>query len=377
MENNAKYTCPACNTKTCSVDCVKRHKLRRECSGQVDPTKFVPNKELSANQSLVNRDYNYLLNFERKVLLGKNDIKTSARNIFKRNYAATNPNKRQRPDPETADPRLAQVNRIFQNNPQTTIKRENTLIIQLPSGMSRASQNKSGYDKKAGSHIWTVEWVPIDSSGTPKKSFISYRLREDVPLRNAVPMNVLQNSAPEESFAQEKLHFFLDNCISTSSKKHSVIALDADATLATALAGKVVLEYPKIYITTDNNIWSEFVQDEREAYGLKPLETSSSSDDSSDSDSDSSDSDSDSDSDDSDDSDEAPEELSSKPEVNEKLETQIDVPETISSVPEENMVEETKTEISTSEMPSTEHGTEPNAVHNTEVSTLQAPTEQV
>lgn len=315
IEKDAKYTCPACNTKTCSVECVKRHKLRLECSGEVDPTKFVPNKDLSSSPALVNRDYNYLLNFERKVSLGKADIKTNARNIFKRNFAASNPNKRPKPNPETVDPRIDQVNRVFPNDPQISIKRENTLIIHLPSGMSRASQNKSGFDKKAESYIWTVEWLPVDSSGNARKSFISFRLKEGTILRDSVPINVLQNAVPDEHFTKEKLHFYLENCINTSSKGRSIIKLNPERTLGFALADKVVLEYPKICITFDDNIWTEYIQTENEAYGTHPESVSASESigDTSDSDNEA-DSESDSElSSDSDDSDEAPEELSSKP----------------------------------------------------------------
>lgn len=303
MENDAKYTCPACHAKTCSLECVKRHKLRLECSGKVDPTKFVSNKELSSSQALVNRDYNYLLNFERQISLRKEDVKSSAKNMFKRKQGANNGNKRQRPNhPEPVDSRISQVNRVFPNNPQTSIKRENTLVIHLPAGMSRANQNKSGFDKKAGAYIWTVEWVPVDAQGKPHKSFISYRLKETTKLRDAVPLNVLQNSVEGQDFPKENLHFYLANCIGTSTER-SVIALDAESTISSALSGKVVLEYPQIFITTDSLIWAKYVQDEKTAYGG---EESSESETSSESSSD----DLDSESSDSDDSE--PEEESSK-----------------------------------------------------------------
>lgn len=325
MENEAKYTCPACNTKTCSVECVKRHKLRLECSGEVDPTKFIPNKLLSSSQTLVNRDYNYLLNFERKVSLGKSDIKTTARNVFKRNISTPNAIKRQKPNSEIVDPRMEQVNRVFPNAPQTSIKRENTLVIHLLSGMSRNIQNKSGFDKKAGSYIWTVEWVPVDASGIAHKSFISFRLKEGSILWECLPLNVLQNSIPNEEFSKEKLHFYLENCINTSPNQRSIIKLNAEDTLAVALADKVVLEYPRIYIVQNESTWEEYVQEKDVAYNIHALDldsdTSDSSDSESDSDSDSSDSDSDSD------SDEAPEEASSKRILPEDALPQLIVPE--------------------------------------------------
>lgn len=302
MENDAKYTCPACHAKTCSLECVKRHKLRLECSGKVDPTKFVPNKELSSSQAVVNRDYNYLLNFERQISLRKEDVKSSAKNMFKRKQGANNGNKRQRPNPELVDSRISQINRVFPNNPQTSIKRENTLVVHLPAGMSRANQNKSGFDKKAGAYIWTVEWVPVDADGKPHKGFISYRLKETTKLRDAVPLNVLQNSVVGQDFPKEHLQFYLANCIGTSTER-SVIALDPGSTISSALSGKVVLEYPQIFITTDSLIWAKYVQDEKTAYGA---EYSSESEMSSESSSDNLDSES------SDSEDSEPEEESSK-----------------------------------------------------------------
>lgn len=95
----------------------------------------------------------------------------------------------------------------FSQEPTTVIKRNNTMIIQLPPGMSRATSNKTGYDKKAGSFIWTVEWVVIDDAGNEKDRFISYRLKEHLLLRDAVPMNILSNavSVNEGEILQEIL----------------------------------------------------------------------------------------------------------------------------------------------------------------------------
>lgn len=40
----AKYTCPKCEVRTCSLDCVKIHKKELSCDGIRDKTKFVPLK---------------------------------------------------------------------------------------------------------------------------------------------------------------------------------------------------------------------------------------------------------------------------------------------------------------------------------------------
>lgn len=302
LEKESRYTCPACGTKTCSAECVKRHKLRSECTGEVDPAKFVPRKEMTENPSLINRDYNYLLNFERKIGLGVSDTKQNARVMFKRHPGQ---NKRQRVD--DTDARITRVNKMF-NSPSYALKRENVLVISLPSGMSRATQNKSGYDKKAGTYTWTVEWVPVNEDGRQLTSFTSFRIKEDIILRDALSVTPLANAlgVDPESVEKDKIHFSIENVISMG--KRSIIKLNPDDTLAKALANKVVLEYPKLYVTFSPETWQEFTEEEKDAYGIdSDLESESDSDSSS---SDSLSSDSDSDSSDSDA--EAPEEASSK-----------------------------------------------------------------
>ncbi|KAM9905602.1 hypothetical protein OXX79_002059 [Metschnikowia pulcherrima] len=311
LEKDSKYTCPACESKTCSLECVKKHKLRTECTGQVDPTRFVPNKDLGANQALVNRDYNYLLNIERKVFLGKNDLKENAKQVFKRNFSQTKNVKRPRlNEPNNENPRLGLVRKIFPHVTNTSIKRENTLIIHLPAGMSRSSQNKSGYDKKSSAFTWTVEWSPLES-GEMKKSFISYRLKESTPLCDAVPLSVLARSFGKENLEKQSLCFYLDNCVSTSAHQISLIPLSSSESLATALKDKIILEFPKIYVSSAPVLNADFSG--YHGYGSGKAETSDESSTTSSESETSSDSESDTeDSDSGQKSDEPPEEESSK-----------------------------------------------------------------
>ena len=49
----------------------------------------MPNKDLGAKGASVNRGYNYLLNIERRVFLGKNDLKENAKQVFERDFSQT------------------------------------------------------------------------------------------------------------------------------------------------------------------------------------------------------------------------------------------------------------------------------------------------
>lgn len=61
--NTPKYRCPACSTRTCSLQCVQTHKARG-CSGKRDPTSYVKKSQL-ATPSGVDHDYNFISGIER------------------------------------------------------------------------------------------------------------------------------------------------------------------------------------------------------------------------------------------------------------------------------------------------------------------------
>lgn len=319
--NPFKYTCPACAVKTCSVDCIRRHKKQTECTGTVDQSRFIAKKDLSETPVHINRDYNFLIKMGRDIQVGKTDIKNSAKNVFKRPNNS-NASRRKKFKPDTAiDPRLEMINQIFQNTTHA-IKRMNTLVILLPEGMSRSSNNKTGYDKKLQTFTWSVQWIFTDEEGQVLKDFLSYRINEALTIKEAVPMSVL--TGVRETVQQDDLKFYLQNIVRLDGHTQTYIPLDLNIPLCEALKDTAVLEYPTIHVSLKE--YSDLIDKER-AYTQKPAESSSDSESDSDSDtssdsSDSSDSDSESES-----SDEAPEEHSSKdlksepaPETQEELE---------------------------------------------------------
>ena len=41
-DNTAKYKCPKCEVRSCSLQCVQRHKTEAECDGIRDKVKYLP-----------------------------------------------------------------------------------------------------------------------------------------------------------------------------------------------------------------------------------------------------------------------------------------------------------------------------------------------
>lgn len=46
-ESEAKYKCPACGMQTCSLPCVKRHKMESSCSGKRPRSEQVPIRQFN------------------------------------------------------------------------------------------------------------------------------------------------------------------------------------------------------------------------------------------------------------------------------------------------------------------------------------------
>jgi hypothetical protein len=59
-----KYKCPRCSKRTCSLSCVRKHKMRSQCDGVRDATAY-KHKALTTRAG-VDHDYNFLSDIERK-----------------------------------------------------------------------------------------------------------------------------------------------------------------------------------------------------------------------------------------------------------------------------------------------------------------------
>jgi len=69
--NEAKYTCPKCEVKTCQLACLKIHKKELECDGIRDKTKYIPLKKMTPMDFM--SDYNFLEECTRYVQTRKRD----------------------------------------------------------------------------------------------------------------------------------------------------------------------------------------------------------------------------------------------------------------------------------------------------------------
>lgn len=159
--NLPKYTCPACGTRSCSLQCSKKHKVQMPCTGELDPTKYQSRDSLLSSAHLLDRDYNFIQRIDRKFHVSLNVISDKMKQPKRKRAGGPSRgngrnfnNKRPRNLPNGPDSGPAQ----FFNKSLTTINGVN--IYQLPPSLSRALQNRTGYSgKKTKYWAWSVEWL--------------------------------------------------------------------------------------------------------------------------------------------------------------------------------------------------------------------------
>ncbi|XP_060525456.1 box C/D snoRNA protein 1 [Cylas formicarius] len=231
---DARYACPKCEVKTCSLKCVKIHKLELECDGFRDRTKFVPlNKFTNFDLS---GDYRLLEEISR-------NVETVKKN-FRQNYSYSNKNTR-----------LYGL-RNAANQRQTTIKF-------LPDKFARHRVNSSHVHFKSNIIYWHIEWVFVNSN---VQKIYDQKISENEKLGTVLSKHLIKQEVPE---LQEKLQYYQSAGISglklflkaeqKSGKKF--YELDPTMTIKEGLRKKIIIEYPTIHVVFKDHSYGYCVID--------------------------------------------------------------------------------------------------------------------
>ncbi|XP_012269747.2 box C/D snoRNA protein 1 [Athalia rosae] len=128
---NAKYTCPKCEVRTCSLDCVKIHKKELSCDGIRDKTKYVHIKEFTDLDIL--SDYRLLEEVGRSV------------DSFQRDPSKKYTRERDLP--------------VHLHKLKTAANQRDTRLEFLPQNFTRHKENTTYYKWKTRELFWRVEWI--------------------------------------------------------------------------------------------------------------------------------------------------------------------------------------------------------------------------
>jgi hypothetical protein len=290
--NPLKYRCPRCGIQTCSLACVKRHKLWSQCSGIRNPAAYRKRNELATPAS-VDQDYNFITSIERSLARADDeaaergiDLATGARRKFVKGQARSN----------------------------IEIANSGAIVLKAPEGMSRNRQNKTRWNMKYRYLSWTIEWVLPDGSKSlanaqaartvgeafmhtvggkvlrkrkrtqedaitqPRREDLAQEPQDDWAVEKMTlrtPPAAIGVSAGEfcpqpaesETMAQEEcpkvvkeakpghnllsdLNFYL-HCPNTPSTIKSLIPINPNTTIADVVKERLLLEFPTIFILYD------------------------------------------------------------------------------------------------------------------------------
>lgn len=228
MANDAKYCCPKCEVKTCSISCLNIHKKELDCNGIRDKTKFLPLKEMTEKDFA--SDYTFLEECTRYISDRKRDkIKRFTRS---NKYFPTSLHKLR----------------------QAANYRNIRLRILLPL-FTKHKLNTTVFDAETKTIYWKIEWVFPNANGI---KLIDEHCCENDPLAN-----LLEKYFDEKNPEMKLLEYYHSRGTSNINVllksegikrcKDRFFTLDLDKTLNENLKRKIIVEFPSIYVTYESD----------------------------------------------------------------------------------------------------------------------------
>lgn len=221
------YMCPRCNIRTCSLDCVSKHKIKTGCNGKRNREAFLPLCRMS--DSSLRSDYFFLEEVLDRMPRDAKRAKTQH-----------------------------QTSRKCRRLLQQCEKRGITLKM-MPTMMERHKKNNSWYCVKRDTIMWKIEVIMHPS----KKSF-SFQLSED----EAEILTHLQKHAQKADISiDDSMQLFVKQ-LPAPTNKQRYVKIETIDNLRSFLAGKTIIEHPTIYCV-DNDSVVEFPREDGKVKELR------------------------------------------------------------------------------------------------------------
>jgi len=197
-----KYKCPRCNIQTCSVQCIKKHKAWSECSGERDPTTYVPPAQLRTVAG-VNHDYNFLhglgMSMERtervfvqdKKIMREEDLRPKT--VMQPKWTTGRDGRKRRTMVPRQGGNAEAREKRFERHLAHRLRQLNVHVVCAPLGMARQKENNTTFNRRTGTVNWQVEWLLLDGDDQSASEHqtqavptrILSKVLEDTPLHRA------------------------------------------------------------------------------------------------------------------------------------------------------------------------------------------------
>lgn len=216
-----KYRCPRCLTRTCSLPCVKQHKLTSGCSGQRDKTAFVSLVDFTDLNVL--SDYRFLEDVERHTTQA-----TAERNSWRHGW-------------QNRQHLIAEA------------RRRHMFLRLAPYPLSQRVNNRTAYDRSQRQLVWHVCWLLPCPHRTPITSMVN----EQTILIDAIKDLLSCTCSAAEKTAVSDIVKYFSSRDQQSDSKTAAAAGDADFTAD----NKAVLNDPEKTSTSDTCSADESIKD--------------------------------------------------------------------------------------------------------------------
>ncbi|XP_027161446.1 box C/D snoRNA protein 1-like [Coffea eugenioides] len=218
--NPAKYKCPGCSIRSCSLPCVKAHKQRTSCTGKKQYKDVVPLSEFDDN--LLLSDYNMLEGVKRVAESAQRmRIKMCGYSHF----------------------RLP----LPLKSLRSAAASRRTKLLFFSTGMSKREKNKTYYNYRRKYISWTIEW----RFNSTNVVLLDHGIHENRTLYSVIenhlqlgPWKHQLKRFREESL--DSLKFFIRKY--PKGSRSPFRQLDINAPIREQLANLVILEYPVIHV---------------------------------------------------------------------------------------------------------------------------------
>ncbi|KAH0564580.1 box C/D snoRNA protein 1 [Cotesia glomerata] len=239
-KTQAKYSCPKCEVRTCSLACCRIHKRDLDCNGIRDKTKFIPLNKFT-DLDLIS-DYRVLEELGRTVdQLQRDGSKTFK---FSNNFSA-------------------RESKLKQRASQSGVKLEF-----LPRNFSRHQENTSYFNWKSKELFWTIEWIFPQAENI---KWISKKVLETTRLSELVenvldPLNSSEKDDDEANkrILSDKLQFYRGAGLSgleillkaekVEKSSSRFYKLDPTSSLQKNLSNKIIIEFPTVHVVFKDHV---------------------------------------------------------------------------------------------------------------------------
>lgn len=226
----AKYTCPKCEIKTCKLDCLRIHKKELNCDGIRDKTKYIPMKQITEADLM--SDYVFLESCTNYASARRTD---KTKRFTSRNRSLSMP-------------------QMKLKKAAADSERQISLNFLLPN-FDKHKTNTTHYDWASKVIFWCIEWRFINANNhiIIEKRCSESQLMTELIGKYLDYSNSMSSLGCYRSKGLEGIALLL-KAEGVRKCQNRFYSLDLTKTLKENLKGKVIIEYPVIFVIFDSQI---------------------------------------------------------------------------------------------------------------------------